>query len=169
MLAGNAAEFAHNSSKIFPLRAVTCWMETNKSTLGDLPWTGTIFVTYVCPHRRHCIVFLSKTLYPPLSTGSNQDDPSHHDRKTVDWDVKDESKQTYMCTVVENSFLQLECCRLTWELSDRALDSNWRVLGLSLTGVTALCPWATHFIPCLVLVQPRETHPDMTEKLLTGT
>ena len=31
-----------------------------------------------------------------------------------------------------------------------------------------LCPWARHFILCLVLVQPRKMgHPDMTEKLLT--
>ena len=26
-----------------------------------------------------------------------------------------------------------------------------------------------HINPCLVLVQPRKTHPDITEKLLTGT
>ena len=36
--------------------------------------------------------------------------------------------------------------------------------------VAALCPWASHFIPCLVLIQSRKTgnRPDMTEKLLTG-
>ena len=28
------------------------------------------------PSRRHCIVSLSKTLYPPLSTGSTQEDLS---------------------------------------------------------------------------------------------
>ena len=28
---------------------------------------------------------------------------------------------------------------------------------------------ARHFILCLVLVKPKKTHPDMTEKLLTGT
>ena len=28
------------------------------------------------PHRRHCIVSLSKTLYPLLSTGSTQEDSS---------------------------------------------------------------------------------------------
>ena len=37
---------------------------------------------------------------------------------------------------------------------------------LSLTG--GMCPWARHFIFCLVLVQTWKTHPDMTEKLLTG-
>ena len=31
------------------------------------------------PHRRHCIVSLSKTLYNLLSTGSTQNDPSRHD------------------------------------------------------------------------------------------
>ena len=30
-------------------------------------------------HRRHCIVTLSKTLYPLLSTGSTLEDPSRHD------------------------------------------------------------------------------------------
>ena len=33
------------------------------------------------PHQRHCIVSLSKTLYPLLSTGSNQEDPSRHELK----------------------------------------------------------------------------------------
>ena len=36
---------------------------------------------------------LSKTLNPLLSTGSTQEDPSQHDRKIVDWDVKNEKKQ----------------------------------------------------------------------------
>ena len=39
-------------------------------------------------------MFLSKTLYPLLSTGSTQEDPPKHDRKMtikiVDWDVKNE-------------------------------------------------------------------------------
>ena len=37
------------------------------------------------------------------------------------------------------------------------------------SGVTVLCPWARHFIRCLVLVQAKETHPNMPEKVLTGT
>ena len=41
-------------------------------------------------------------------------------------------------------------------------------MGSSLTGGTALCPWERHFILCLVLVQPRKTRPDITERLLTG-
>ena len=41
--------------------------------------------------------------------------------------------------------------------------------GSSLTGVTALCPLARHINPCLVLVQPTKTRPDITEKLLTET
>ena len=32
-----------------------------------------------------------------------------------------------------------------------------------------LCPWARHINPCLVLVQPKKTCLDITEKLLTGT
>ena len=41
--------------------------------------------------------------------------------------------------------------------------------GSSLTSATVLCPWARHIYPCLVLVQPRKTPPDITEKLLTVT
>ena len=40
--------------------------------------------------------------------------------------------------------------------------------GSSLTGVTALCPWARHIHPSLVLVQPRKTCPYITERLLMG-
>ena len=40
-----------------------------------------------------------------------------------------------------------------------------------ITRVFVLCPWARHFIGCLILFQPRKTgnHPDMTRKLLTAT
>ena len=50
----------------------------------------------------------------------------------------------------------VEC--LTW-------DSG---CGLSITGVTALCTWARHINPSLELVQPRKTHPYITERLLMG-
>ena len=40
--------------------------------------------------------------------------------------------------------------------------------GSSLTGVTALCPWARHINSSLVLVQPRKTRPYITERLLMG-
>ena len=40
--------------------------------------------------------------------------------------------------------------------------------GSSLTGVTALCPWARQIYISLVLVQPRKTRPYITERLLMG-
>ena len=40
--------------------------------------------------------------------------------------------------------------------------------GLSHISVTMLCQWARNIYPCLVLVQPRKTRLDITEKLLTG-
>ena len=40
--------------------------------------------------------------------------------------------------------------------------------GSSLTGVTALCPCSSHINLSLVLVQPRMTHPFITERLLMG-
>ena len=38
----------------------------------------------------------------------------------------------------------------------------------SLIGVAALCPWARHMNPSLVLVKPRKTRPYITERLLMG-
>ena len=40
--------------------------------------------------------------------------------------------------------------------------------GSSLINVTVLCPWARHINPSLVLVQPRKTRPNITERLLMG-
>ena len=42
--------------------------------------------------RRHCVVLLSKTHLSLLSAGSTQEDPSRHNRKIVDWDVKNQIK-----------------------------------------------------------------------------
>ena len=41
-------------------------------------------------------------------------------------------------------------------------------MGLSLTGITGLCPCARHINPSLELVQPRKTRPFITERLLMG-
>ena len=51
---------------VFSLRSRGCWFKL---------------------HQRQCIVSLSKTLYPLLSTGSTQE-MSQHDWKIVEWDVK---------------------------------------------------------------------------------
>ena len=48
------------------------------------------------------------------------------------------------------------------------LTRDRRAAGSSLTGVTVLCPWARHINPSLELVQPRKTHPIISEKLLIG-
>ena len=40
--------------------------------------------------------------------------------------------------------------------------------GSSLTSITVLCPLARHINGSLVLVQPRKTHPFITERLLMG-
>ena len=40
--------------------------------------------------------------------------------------------------------------------------------GSCLTGVTAMCPWARHINPSLVLVQSKKTRPYITERLLMG-
>ena len=46
------------------------------------------------PHRRHCVVSLSMAHLSLLSTGSTQEDPSGHNCKIDDWDVKNRIKQT---------------------------------------------------------------------------
>ena len=51
---------------------------------------------------------------------------------------------------------------------DENLNWDWGAAGLSFTSVMALCPWARHIYPCLVLVQLRKTCPHITEKLLNG-
>ena len=52
---------------------------------------------------------------------------------------------------------------------EECFTQDRKAAGSSLTGVTALCPWERHINTCLVLVQPRKTRPDITERLLTGT
>ena len=47
-----------------------------------------------------------------------------------------------------------------WERSGSILEA---VASSSITGVTVLCPLARHINPCLVLVKPRTTRPDITE------
>ena len=61
------------------------------------------------------------------------------------------------CGVREHSGSDVEC--LNW---DRVAG------GLSLTGITALYPWAGHFNASLVLVQLRKTRLFITERLLIG-
>ena len=45
-------------------------------------------------HKHHCIESLSKTHCSLLSTGSTQEDLSRHNCNIVDWDIKNQIKQT---------------------------------------------------------------------------
>ena len=65
--------------------------------------------------------------------------------------------QSITCVIWERSGSVAEC-----------LTRDRGAAGSSLTGVTALCPWARHMYPSLVLVQPRKTRPFITERLLMG-
>ena len=49
------------------------------------------------------------------------------------------------------------------------LPRDWGDVSSSFTVVTALCSWAIHMLSFLVQVQPRKTHHDITENLLTQT
>ena len=58
-----------------------------------------------------------------------------------------------------------------WEGSGsvvECLTPDWGAVSWSLTGDTALCPWARLINTSLVLVQPRKTCPYITERLLMG-
>ena len=59
----------------------------------------------------------------------------------------------YLLGVRERSGSVVEC--LTWDQGAQRV---------SLTGITALCSWARHINPSLVLVQPRKTLPYITEE-----
>ena len=58
--------------------------------------------------------------------------------------------------------------RASYPKLNAQLSSNVSVRISGLSGVTVLCPWVKHINYSLVLVQPRKTRPDITEKLLTG-
>ena len=70
-------------------------------------------------------------------------------------------------TVVNNIFLKSFWRERSGSVVER-LTRDRRAAGSSLTGLTALCPWARHINPSLVLVQPRKTSPFITERLLMG-
>ena len=57
---------------------------------SDLRQTGRGFE----PHRRDCVLSLSKTHISLLYTGSTAEDPSRHNLKIVDWDKKNQFEQT---------------------------------------------------------------------------
>ena len=53
-----------------------------------------LFTLYKLTHPPHCVVSLSKTHLSLLSTDSTQEDPFRHNLKVVDWDVKNQIRQT---------------------------------------------------------------------------
>ena len=69
-------------------------------------------------------------------------------------------------------------CPDWWTKISKTLFKDWgaRCAYLEIEGLRVralpealvLCSWERHFILCLVLVQSRKTHPNITEKLLTG-
>ena len=60
---------------------------------------------------------------------------------------------------------------IQWYIGSAVVECSTRdrgVVGSSLIGVTALCPWARHINLYLILVKLRKTRPDINEKMLTG-
>ena len=55
--------------------------------------------------------------------------------------------------------------------TQKQMEMQWlggRVLDSRPRGCVALCPWARHINPCLVLVLPRQTRSDITENYWLG-
>ena len=63
-VSNHCAKYQHPPSKI------------KEREIGGVLWLSD---KIVWPHLRHCVVSLSKTFYPLLSTGSTQEDPSRLD------------------------------------------------------------------------------------------
>ena len=51
---------------------------------------------------------LSKILYPLFSYGSKHEDPARHDRKTIDWDLKNQIKPKNLCRFVSAHNISLD-------------------------------------------------------------
>ena len=102
-----------------------------------------------CP-RCHCVVSLSNIIHCQILVKPTKS--VQYDWKNADCDVKNQDKQKKERCGSVVAFL-------TWDLG---------AAGSSLPGVTALCPWARHINPSLVLVQPMKTGPYITERLFVG-
>ena len=60
-----------------------------RTMLDSIPRSSLVY-----PHLRHCIMCLTKTHLYLLTAGSTHEEPSGHNWKRVDWDVKNQIKQT---------------------------------------------------------------------------
>ena len=120
-------------------------------------------------HRlSHCVVSLSETLYLLLSSGSTfrktGNRPNMTEKLLTSTSSIKTNKQTNKTLTIMFQLAQRERSGSVVE----CLTRDRGVAGSSLTSVTALCPWARHINPSLVLVQPRKTRPYITERLLMG-
>ena len=78
------------------------------------------------PHQPHCAVSLSKKYLSLLSTASTQEDLSRHYWKFVDWDVKNQIKQTHMFCLRKGKNI-FKYTHLSWGLYvNEYFDKHWR-------------------------------------------
>ena len=82
----------------------------------------------------------------------------------------DKAKHFYsIIIIVTTIFTLISLPQVLFIGSAVCLTQDQRVVASSLTSITALCPRAGHINPCLGLVQPSKTRPDVAERLFTGT
>ena len=101
------------------------------------------------PHRRHCVVSLSKNINPSLVL------------------VQPRKTRTY---ITERLLMGRKQRLSSWHIPPAQSDQSsmgppWKAKGLmslqvggSNLTVALLCPWAKYFIRCLVLVQPTQEY-----------
>ena len=77
------------------------------------------------PHRRHFVVSLSKTHLSLLNTGSTQKGPSWHNWKIVDWDVKNQIKQTKTNRVENSVYPDQLALEASWSGSTQFLKYDY--------------------------------------------
>ena len=79
-------------------------------------------------------------------------------------------RNSYLTHVILSRLVCVGCTLVVLEITGRehsdsvveCLSPDRGVAGSNLNSVTALCPRARHINPCLVLVQPRKTCPNIT-------
>ena len=146
-----------------------CWKSHAQMTFTNLAY-WVILHAFLSSHFSDFFEFFSKNSYRNTSRVSNSLGP--------------DQAQPLVEPGLAPNFAKVISRRHKWTMWARAfkmkslvnpgsavvecLTKDWGFVGSSLTGITALCPWARNINPCLVLVQPRKTHPHITEKLLIG-
>ena len=85
----------------------------------------------------------------------------------MDCEIEPQSQEVGSTQV--NALIYIRTTFPIGEHSGGALESRQKGRGFEPHRRHCIVSFSKHINPCLVLVQPRKTRPDITEKVLTGT